>query len=1095
MKRINRSLKGRYWRKVITYFLTCCLFFNTSLPAVMATPSGGTPDLNNGGGASITYNTNYNDDVYGHTTLVNVDTNRTIINWTSLNTDGGAPEARETLAFTQTLTDSAVLNRVSGAATQFNGDLFAPGMSIFIVNPAGVVFGSESGIRSTVNVTQLVASGLNMSNDAFNAYLDDPVNNKMEFVGGDGAVTTRARIRADSVYLIGKKITNLSPIQAKNGLVVMAAGDEARISEIGSDVYVSVVVNSEGDGLGNPDIITSGNVDVLNGKIILAAGDNFSRAIRNTGILVAQGGTVTANAAIVENRGIIDVSAFPSGADGDGGSVSLTGTDQVAIGPNKLDYPGKIFANAGLNGNGGTININAGTDTVEGKVTIEENSLITALGGSNSGNGGTVTITSDNFEIAGDIDASFGNELSGNEFGDPGKLVINSPSVIIADSDDPLEPDTLYENYIEALSKEGTSLIVNAEEGITVKDIKDDEITGGYGSIELHATGIDSAVSFDDTDNTIRTTLGDIIIEAGSGGITSGNLVTAKDSTPYSQPYPGKIQLTTYNVGDIETGDLIIESGSGTAEIDVKASGDLTVNGDVIVGSVSDILNVADQSAAEAVIILRADNDVTLEGDVEAHANGSVEDTSITKATIDVIAGNDATINGDLWAVANSSSSGTAEAFITVEVVGDMDFPGTANAIANDATADSTGPNHQDDEETISNGHAQIIINENPIVLLDDIGIFSTPKSGADVVLDVLANDILEGEATIVDAYLDNAAEGTLTIGTAGEKTVLLYNPPEDLSVITFDENGEAVVTFTYTVDGKTAIGDVTLINGLPVAVDDLAATTMGKSVNIDVLINDTEPDLDDVLSVIEGAITTKNGTLVLNEDGTFTYTPNEGFVGDDSFTYAATDSFNTTSEVEVKITVGEEPPKQSITPPTPALLFIPPAPIPERLEFEISGSPALEKWVALELGVDERMIDIWAVNTLASTKNIQPYDTYTSLKAAATILKDADGSHIAALTQVINEFASSTAPPTEEQMASIVNAIKSNTDTDSYYAVAGEYLDALVTYISILNNDMGFSAAKSVQFVTDKYVGRLAQGQNAGVVAFIAASLAALGG
>jgi NTP pyrophosphatase (non-canonical NTP hydrolase) len=79
--------------------------------------------------------------------------------------------------------------------------------------------------------------------------------------------------------------------------------------------------------------------------------------------------------------------------------------------------------------------------------------------------------------------------------------------------------------------------------------------------------------------------------------------------------------------------------------------------------------------------------------------------------------------------------------------------------------------------------------------------------------------------------------------------------------------------------------------------------------------------------------------------------------------------------------------------------------------------------------------------------------------------------------------------------MASIADAIARNTDDDSYYAVAGEYLDALVTYVGVLNNDMGFSATESVQFVTDKYVGRLAQGDNVGVATFIAASLAALGG
>jgi hypothetical protein len=79
--------------------------------------------------------------------------------------------------------------------------------------------------------------------------------------------------------------------------------------------------------------------------------------------------------------------------------------------------------------------------------------------------------------------------------------------------------------------------------------------------------------------------------------------------------------------------------------------------------------------------------------------------------------------------------------------------------------------------------------------------------------------------------------------------------------------------------------------------------------------------------------------------------------------------------------------------------------------------------------------------------------------------------------------------------MVAIANAIARNRDEDSYYAVADEYLEALATYVGILSDAMGFSPIESVQLVTDKYVGRLAQGQNVGVAAFIAASLAALGG
>src|SRR4030042_248010 len=165
MKRVKTIPKSRYNRKAIIYFLICCLVLNTSLPPVLATPSGASPDYSgDSGGFSVTYKTG----TYGNTTLVNVDTSRTIINWESLDTAGGAVDVRQTLAFTQdsllgSLTNSAVLNRVSGPATQFNGDLIAPDMRIFIVNPAGIVFGEGS----TVNVTQLVASSLNISNDKF----------------------------------------------------------------------------------------------------------------------------------------------------------------------------------------------------------------------------------------------------------------------------------------------------------------------------------------------------------------------------------------------------------------------------------------------------------------------------------------------------------------------------------------------------------------------------------------------------------------------------------------------------------------------------------------------------------------------------------------------------------------------------------------------------------------------------------------------------------------------------------------------------------------------------------------------------------------
>ena len=131
----------------------------------------------------------------------------------------------------------------------------------------------------------------------------------------------------------------------------------------------------------------------------------------------------------------------------------------------------------------------------------------------------------------------------------------------------------------------------------------------------------------------------------------------------------------------------------------------------------------------------------------------------------------------------------------------------------------------------------------------------------------------------------------------------------------------------------------------------------------------------------------------------------------------------------------------------------------------------------------------------MASSQDIQPCDACAKLKAVATILQDVEGARIAALAQVVDEFAPSTAPPTAEQMASVADAIQRNSQAYNHYATAGEYLDALVVYVGILSNDMNLSADEAVMFAVDNYVAPLAENQSAGLAAYVAARLVDLGG
>jgi VCBS repeat-containing protein len=54
------------------------------------------------------------------------------------------------------------------------------------------------------------------------------------------------------------------------------------------------------------------------------------------------------------------------------------------------------------------------------------------------------------------------------------------------------------------------------------------------------------------------------------------------------------------------------------------------------------------------------------------------------------------------------------------------------------------------------------------------------------------------------------------------------------------------------------------------------------------VLVNDQDPDGESITAVLVAP--TAHGTLVLNADGSFVYTPDAGFTGTDTFVYKAQD-------------------------------------------------------------------------------------------------------------------------------------------------------------------------------------------------------------
>ncbi|WP_375145112.1 tandem-95 repeat protein, partial [Vibrio parahaemolyticus] len=120
----------------------------------------------------------------------------------------------------------------------------------------------------------------------------------------------------------------------------------------------------------------------------------------------------------------------------------------------------------------------------------------------------------------------------------------------------------------------------------------------------------------------------------------------------------------------------------------------------------------------------------------------------------------------------------------------------------------------------------------------------------------------------------------------------------------TADWNGKETITFTAKDPSGESVSQTVNFTVAPV-VDieaDSADVVEDTPTIINVLGNDTFESTDKVVS-LDADNGPKNGTVIVNNDGTVTYTPDDNYVGEDTFTYIVTSggmSESTTVEVNV---------------------------------------------------------------------------------------------------------------------------------------------------------------------------------------------------
>jgi large repetitive protein len=394
------------------------------------------------------------------------------------------------------------------------------------------------------------------------------------------------------------------------------------------------------------------------------------------------------------------------------------------------------------------------------------------------------------------------------------------------------------------------------------------------------------------------------------------------------------VQGVTADVGDVVT------LGSG-AEVTVNANGSLSYDPRVVydylpVGqqatetvtyTVADAEGLTSTATVKFTIIGVNDAPVTMDQSIAATEDGAT--------VTDAFDGDDVDSDDDQASLVYSIVAGlsTSEGSVIVNTDGTFTYDPEDDfqelALGETATVDFTYK-ATDVHGATSNVSTVTVtltgVNDAPVTMDQSI---AATEDGA-TVTDAFDGDDVDSDddqASLVYSIVAglSTSEGSVIVNTDGTFT---YDPEDDFQELALGET--ATVDFTYKatdVHGATSnVSTVTVtltgVNDAPVTMDQsIAATEDGATVTDAFDGDDVDSDDDQaslVYSIVAGLSTTE-GSVVVNTDGTFTYDPEDDFqelaLGETAtvdFTYKATDVHGATSNIStvtVTVTGGNDAP------------------------------------------------------------------------------------------------------------------------------------------------------------------------------------------
>ncbi|WP_140390658.1 tandem-95 repeat protein, partial [Vibrio parahaemolyticus] len=247
------------------------------------------------------------------------------------------------------------------------------------------------------------------------------------------------------------------------------------------------------------------------------------------------------------------------------------------------------------------------------------------------------------------------------------------------------------------------------------------------------------------------------------------------------------------------------------------------------------------------------------------------EDTAVT---IDVLP-NDTDVDGDKLSIQSAS---VPEAQGKVEIVdGKLVFTPAENFNGDAEITYTVTDGALTDQATV-----KVTVN----------AVNDTPVVESNIADQALAEDFTPYTIDLNTAFSDvDNVDGELTFSVSGNSNiqVAIVNGIATITP-TADWNGSETLTFTATDPSGESVSQTVNFTVASVAdiVADKATVVEDTPTIINVLSNDTFESTDKVVS-LDADNGPKNGSVIVNNDGTVTYTPDDNYVGKDTFTYVVT--------------------------------------------------------------------------------------------------------------------------------------------------------------------------------------------------------------